>query len=92
MEHRLYASRNGKKWAEIESALDRLPDLSPISTQLIKTIGVLNIIGEVIPNLKASDQLLRYALDDNTEGFTNKFETALAMLKKGSIAHLSSLQ
>jgi hypothetical protein len=86
MEHRLYASRNGKKWAEIESALDRLLDLSPMPTQLIKTIGVLNIVGEVIPNLKASEQLLRYALDDNTEGFTSEFETALAMLKKRSIA------
>ena len=86
MGHRLYASRNGKKWAEIESALDRLPDLSPMPTQLIKTIGVLNIIGEVIPNLKASEQLLHYALDDNTEGFTSEFASALAMLKKRSIA------
>ena len=86
MGHRLYASRSGKKWAEIESALDRLPDRSPMPTQLIKTIGVLNIVGEVIPNLKASEQLLRYTLNDNTEGFTNEFEAALAMLKKRSIA------
>ena len=86
MGHRLYALRNGKKWAEIESALDRLPAPSPMSTQLIKTIGVLNIVGEVIPNLKASEQLLRYALDDNTERFTSEFETALATLKERSIA------
>ena len=86
MGHRLYASSYGKKWAEIESALDRLPDPSPMPTQLIKTIGVLNIIGEVIPNLKASEQLLRYALDDNTEGFTSEFETALTTVKKRSIA------
>ena len=72
MGHRLYASRNGKKWAEIESALDRLPDPSSMQIQLIKTIGVLNIVGEVIPNLKASQQLLRYALDDNTERFTQR--------------------
>ena len=86
MGHRLYASHNGKKWAEIESALDKLPDLSPMPTQLIKTIGVLNIVGEVIPNLKASEQLLRYALDDRAEGFNNEFETALATVKKRSIA------
>ena len=86
MEHRLYASCSGKKWAEIDSALDRLPDPSPMLTQLIKTIGVLNIVGEVIPNLKASEQLLRYALDDNTEGFTSEFEEALATLKTHSIA------
>ena len=86
MGNRLYASHNGKKWAEIESALDRLPEPSPMLTQLVKTIGVLNIIGEVIPNLKASEQLLRYALDDNIEGFTSEFEAALATLKERSIA------
>ena len=86
MGNRLYASRNGKKWAEIESALDRLPDPSPMPTQLIKTIGVLNIVGEVIPNLKASEQLLRYALDDNTEAFASDLETALATLRERSIA------
>ena len=86
MGHRLYASHNGKRWAEIESALDRLPTLSPMPTQLIKTIGVLNIVGEVIPNLKASEQLLRYTLDDRTEGFNSEFETALATVKKRSIA------
>ena len=85
MGHRLYASHNGKKWAEIESALDRLPTLSPMPTQLIKTIGVLNIVGEVIPNLKASEQLLRYALDDRREGFNSEFKTALATVKKRSI-------
>ncbi|MCY3724601.1 MAG: hypothetical protein OXG97_20490 [Candidatus Poribacteria bacterium] len=86
MGNRLYVSHNGKRWAEIESALDRLPDLSAMPAKLIKTIGILNIVGEVIPNLKASEQLLRYALDDNTEGFPHKFEEALAILKKRSIA------
>ncbi|MDE0553879.1 MAG: hypothetical protein OXI24_06680, partial [Candidatus Poribacteria bacterium] len=87
MGNRLYASRNGKRWAEIESALDRLSDdPSAMSAKLIKTIGVLSIVGEVIPNLKASESLLHYGLDDKTEGFTNKFETALVTLKKRSIA------
>ena len=86
MGHRLYASHNGKRWAEIASALDRLPDLSAMPAKLIKAIGLLSIVGEAIPNLKASEDLLRYALDDNTEEFTHKFETALAILKKRSIA------
>ena len=86
MGNRLYASRNGKKWAEIESALDRLPNASATSTRLIKIIGVLSIVGEAIPNLKASELLLRYALDDNTSGFATEFETALGILKKRSIA------
>ena len=86
MGHRLYASHNGKRWAEIESALDRLPDLSAMPAKLIKTIGLLSIVGEAIPNLKASEQLLHYALDDKTSGFTREFETALTILKKRSIA------
>ena len=52
MGHRLYASRNGKMWAEIESAISRLADPSAMEVKLIKTIGVLSIVGEVIPNLK----------------------------------------
>lgn len=86
MGNRLYASRNGKKWAEIESALGRLSDPSAMPAKLIKTIGVLSIVGEVIPNLKASESLLRYALDDKTEGFTHEFENALTTLRKRSIA------
>ena len=83
--HRLYTSHNGRKWAEIESAMNRLPNLSPLAVKLIKTIGLLSIGGEAIPNLKASEQILRYALDDNTAGFAVEFETALATLEKRSI-------
>ena len=82
----LYASHNGKKWAEIEFAINRLPTPCPMSIRLIKTIGLLGVVGESTPNLKASEQLLRYALDDNTEEFSQKFETALATLEKRSIA------
>ena len=82
---RLYTSHNGKKWAEIEFAINRLADPSPIAIQLIKTIGLLGITGEVIPNLKASKDLLRYALENNSEEFTGEFEVALATLEKHSI-------
>ena len=88
----LYTSSNGKKWAEIESALERLPDPSPMTVKLIKTIGLLGIVGEVSGNLKASKVLLCYALNDNIEIFQNEvgepvesFESALAMLKQHSI-------
>ena len=42
----LYTSREGAKWAEIESAIERLPDPSPMTVKLIKTIGLLGIVGE----------------------------------------------
>lgn len=85
MGHRLYASRNGKKWVEIESAISQLSDPSAMEVKLIKTIGVLGIVGEVIPNLKASEPLLHYALDDKAEGFESEFKKALSTLKKRSI-------
>ena len=88
----LYTSRDGSKWAEIESAIERLPDPSPMAVKLIKTIGLLSIVGEGSVNLKASKALLRYALNDGTETFQNaidasveSFESALAMLEGRSI-------
>ena len=87
----LYTSREGAKWAEIESAIERLPDPSPMTVKLIKTIGLLGIVGEASVNLKASKALLRYTLDDGTEIFQNEvdesesFESALAMLEGRSI-------
>ena len=59
----LYTSSNGTKWSEIESAIERLPNPSPMTIKLIKTIGLLGIVGEASVNLKASKALLRYALD-----------------------------
>ncbi|MCY3744388.1 MAG: hypothetical protein OXH00_25515 [Candidatus Poribacteria bacterium] len=83
--NRLYTTYNGKKWAEIESAINQLSDPAPMVLQLIKTIGLLGVVGEAIPNLKASERLLYYALDDNTEEFANEFKNALSILKSRSI-------
>ena len=98
----LYTSREGVKVAEIESAIERLPNPSPMTVKLIKTIGLLGIVGEGSVNLKASKALLRYALNDDTETFQNEvdepvalnpdtvgvesFKSALAMLEQRSIA------
>ena len=85
----LYTSREGAKWAEIESAIERLSDPSPMTVKLIKTIGLLGIAGEASVNLKASKALLRYALDNGMESFQNEVnasvESSLAMLEGRSI-------
>ena len=80
--NRLSASRDGTKWIGIEMAINRLVDPSPTLVRLIKTIGLLNIIGEASSNLKASKHILKYALDDSTEDF----ETGLKTLERRSIA------
>ena len=54
--------------------------------KLIKTIGLLGVTGEVSANLKSSKPVLRYALDDGTETFSQGFEHALSELGKRSIA------
>ncbi len=83
--NRLYTTYNGKKWAEIESAINRLPNPSLMTVKLIKTIGLLSVAGEVTTHLKPSKSLLRYALDDGNEGFTDEFESAVETLVKTSI-------
>ena len=83
--NRVSASRDGDKWVEIEMSINRLIDPSPMTVKLIKTIGLLSIVGEVSANLKASKRVLRYALADQTEGFASEFESALATLAKRSI-------
>lgn len=83
--NRLYASRDGDKWVEIEMAINRLTDPSPTLVKLIKTIGLLSIVGEVSTNLKASERILRYALNDHGAEFNQEFETALKTLEKRSI-------
>ena len=83
--NRLADSSIGNRWVEIEMALNGFTAPSPTTVKLIKTIGLLGIIGEVSSNLKASKEILRYALDDHTEGFTEVFDTVLEMLTKRKI-------
>ena len=65
------------------------PDPSPMTVKLIKTIGLLGIVGEASVNLKASKALLRYALDDGMKSFQNEVnesvESSLVLLEGRSI-------
>ena len=83
--NRLADSSVGNRWVEIEMAINGITDPSPITVKLIKTIGLLGIIGEVSTNLKASKHVLHYALDNHAEGFTEKFETALETLTRRKV-------
>ena len=84
--NRLYGSSDGKKWAGVESAIARLPNSSPITAKLIKSIGLLGVVGEASVNLRSSTDVLEYALDDGTDTFPKEFEIALSELEKRSIA------
>ncbi len=83
--NRLYTSREGDRWLEVEMAINRLADPSPLLVKLIKTIGLLGIVGEVSRNLNASEGVLRYALDDQTAGFKEEFSRTLEDIQARSI-------
>ena len=81
----LFTSYSGRKWAEIESAIMRLKNPSDLTLKLIKSIGLLGIVKEAIHKLKASEELLHYALDDGSSEFETEFSEVLLTLQKRSI-------
>jgi len=82
----LYLQSQGKKWAEIEDALERLPkEAGVIERQLIKAIGLLNILGDQ-RYLKASQKLLAYALTNGSQVTPADVDDALERLEKWGLA------
>ncbi len=79
----LYVQSSGKKWAEIESALNRLANPSSLQVRLIKTIGLLRTIGDLC-NIKPSREFLKFALADN-QNAPEDVELALEQLQNRSI-------
>ena len=58
-------SREGRSWSEVETALRRLPaDADATDTRTIKTVGLLNILGDQV-GLRASRQMLEMCLPDD---------------------------
>lgn len=79
----LYVQSAGKKWAEIESSLNRLLTPSTLQVRLIKTIGLLRIIGDR-GCIKPSRGFLGFALADKTTSHKD-IDDALNELQKRSI-------
>ena len=80
----LSAQANGKRWAEVDDALNRLPhDASATHARLIKTIGLLNLLGDH-RSLRASKDILVYALGDG-EHSRDAIEVALDNLEQWGI-------
>jgi hypothetical protein len=78
----LYAGSEGRKWAEIENALNRLVDGTPLEIRLIKTVGLLRLLGD-LGNLKSSREVLHFALATN--GTSRDIDDALENLQGKSI-------
>ena len=64
----LYLQAQGKRWAEIEEALARLPnEATELEARLVKVIGMLGLLGDQ-RYLRASKAVLVYALADGRIG------------------------
>jgi len=82
----LYTQPQGKRWAEIEDALDRLPKDSPhLDGRMVKTIGLLGLLGHQ-RELKASEDVLAYALSNGDDIGDVDVHAALARLQELGIA------
>ncbi|HEX9826437.1 MAG TPA: hypothetical protein VGA80_07535, partial [Flavobacteriaceae bacterium] len=68
-----------RRWAEVITALERLGDATEKEEHLLKSIGVLNIIGSK-GGFKASGKILELCVDKKKEA-----KDALVMLKRKSI-------
>ncbi len=81
----LYVSAQGKRWAEIEEALERLPaGGEALDARLVKTIGLLGLVGDQ-RQLKASGDVLAYALADG-ETSLQDVRAALGRVARRKIA------
>jgi Fe-S cluster biosynthesis and repair protein YggX len=82
----LYTQAQGRRWAEIEDALDRLhKDAGGVETRLVKTIGLLGLLGDQ-RYLKASAEVLTYALTNGHGVGENDVREALERLEDEGIA------
>lgn len=79
----LYSGADGRKWAEIETAIHRVSDPTELEIRLLKTIGLLYLLGD-LGNLKNSREILHFALTDE-ETSASDVDFALESLQKKSI-------
>lgn len=84
----LYHERTGRRWALVQSTLDRLRHVDALDVRIIKTVGLMAAIGE-INDLRATPELVALALDLSLE------ETQVALerlVRKSALVYRSFVQ
>ncbi|MDD5391706.1 MAG: hypothetical protein PHE17_01670 [Thiothrix sp.] len=71
-----------RRWTEVVTALERLGDDNPDAVKVLKTVGLLNLIGAQA-GLKASKEILNYCLHD-----PDAITSALEVLQKRAVLQL----
>jgi hypothetical protein len=62
----LYRHPHAKRWLEASDILERKEGLSPLHREVVKTIGVLNALGE-FSHLSATEEMVSIAVSDSSE-------------------------
>jgi hypothetical protein len=60
----LIRQQYARKWIEASDVLDRSQELNKIETKVLKTIGILTILGE-ISHFRAEEKVIQFALGEN---------------------------
>ncbi len=79
----LYAHPTAKLWSETQEALFRLRDRDPMQAALVKTIGLLHILGEQTRALPSRD-VLRFALAESSDDY-QPIDEALDVLQRATL-------
>lgn len=80
----LYRHPHSLRWLEAADVLERKDSLSPLHREVVKTIGVLNALGEFC-HLNATEEVISLAISDLACPST-ELKEALRFLKEESIA------
>jgi hypothetical protein len=79
----LFRQPHARRWMEAADVLDRKDNLQPQHISLVKSIGLLNALGEFSP-LSAREPVIHYALNDSLASAT-AVATGLEFLKDQSV-------
>ena len=65
----LLRQQYARKWIEAADVLDRSQELNPIETKVLKTIGILTILGE-ISSFRSEEKVIQFAIGENESDYT----------------------
>lgn len=79
----LYRHPHALRWLEAADVLERRDHLSKLQREIVKTVGVLNALGE-FSHLQATEDLISFAVADSVV-LTDEVREAISLLKDASI-------
>ena len=79
----LYRHPQALRWMEAADILERKEDLSPLHREVVKTVGMLNALGEFC-HLNATEEIISLAVTDSARPST-ELRQLLASLKDASV-------